>query len=76
MKFPPQVYMGQLKWKNTEDNDQNAWGDWGYHLYRMNRAYKPEHPHAVCAIAYARNQVDLDLTEITNFGDWSSTASL
>ncbi len=76
MKFPPQVYMGQLKWKNTEDNDQNAWGDWGYHLYRMNRAYKPEHPHAVCAIAYARSMAALDLTVVTDFGDWSSTASL
>ncbi len=75
-KFPAQSATGQLIWRNTIDNDQNVWGDYGRHYYRITRAYEPLKPHAVCAIAFARNRVNFGLTEISDFGDYASTASL
>lgn len=75
-KFPSQSVTGELIWRNIQDNDNNVWNDYGRHYYQFTRAYKPERPHAVCAIAYARQQVDFGLTAITSFGNWSSTGSL
>lgn len=75
-KFPAQSVTGELIWRNIEDNENNVWRDYGRHYYQFTRAYKPERPHAVCAIAYARQQVDFGLTAITNFGAWSSAGSL
>lgn len=75
-KFPAQGFSGELKWKNIEDNDQNFWADFGQHQYQFSRAYKPVRPHAVCAIAYARQQVDFGLSAITSFGNYSATGSL
>lgn len=75
-RFPSQSVTGELIWRNIIDNDQNVWGDFGRHYYQFSRAYKPERPHAACAIAYARQIVDFGLSTITNFGDYSSTAAL
>lgn len=75
-KFPTQGVAGELMWNNIKDNDQNAWQDYGRHYYQFKRAYLPARPHAVCAIAFARQQVDFGLSAITSFGDWSTTASL
>lgn len=75
-KFPAQGVSGELMWLNQRDNDKNVWQDFGRHYYQFSRAYKPIRPHAVCAIAYARQQVDFSLSAITSSGDWSSTASL
>lgn len=75
-RFPAQAVTGEMIWRNIQDNDQNVWNDYGRHYYQFSRAYKPERPHAVCAISYARQLVDFGLTSITNFGAWSSTGSL
>lgn len=75
-RFPAQGVTGDLMWNNLKDNDKNVWQDYGRHYYQFSRAYKPERPHAVCAIAYARNAVEFGLTPVTSSGDWSSTASL
>jgi hypothetical protein len=75
-KWPSQSATGTLIWRNIEDNDSNVWRDFGRHFFQFERAYRPERPHSVCAIAFARSQTDFGLTPITNFGNWSSTASL
>lgn len=75
-KFPAQGISGELMWRNLADNDRNVWQDFGRHYYQFSRAYKPERPHAACAISYARKQTDFGLTAITDFGDWSATGSL
>lgn len=75
-KFPAQTTMGELIWRVIMDNCNNVWGDFGRHYYQYSRAIRPERPHAVCAIAFARPQVDYGLTATSNYGDFSSTASL
>ena len=76
-KFPPQMTTGQLKFLVIQDNDCNVWQDFGRHYYQFTRGYRPERPHAVCAIGFARTQADdFGLAAITNFGNYSSTASL
>ncbi len=75
-RFPAQSVTGDLIWRNMEDNDQNVWRDFGRHYYQFSRAYKPERPHSVCAITFARQEIDFGLSTITNFGAYSSTASL
>lgn len=75
-KFPSQGISGELMWNNIKDNDKNVWQDYGRHFYQFTRAYKPERPHAVTALIFARQQVDFGLSEITNFGDWSYSGSL
>lgn len=75
-KFPSQTVTGEMIWRNVLDNDQNVWQDYGRHHYQFSRAYKPERPHAVCALAYARSTVDFGLTSITSYPNWSSTAAL
>lgn len=51
-----------LKFKLLEDADCNFWGDFGQHMYEIERAYQPIHPHAVAAIAYKRCTGNLGLT--------------
>lgn len=75
-KFPSQGVSGELMWKNLADNDKNVWQDFGRHYYQFSRAYKPERPHAVCAITFARSQTDFGISAIAEFGDWSATGSL
>jgi len=57
-KFPPQYSQGELEFVVLRDNDCNAFGDFGYHLYQVTRAYRPERPHAVIPIIYQRCQPD------------------
>lgn len=75
-KFPSQSVTGEMMWRNILDNGANAWQDYGRHFYQFSRAYKPVRPHAVCAILYAREQASFGLSQITNFGHWTSTAAL
>lgn len=75
-KFPPQMTTGQLKFEVIKDNDKNVWQDFGRHYYQFTRGYRPERPHAVLAIAFARKQADFGLTTISSFGDYSSSAAL
>lgn len=62
-KFAPQLHMGELQWHYQIDNDCNIFGDYGWHIYQIERAYEPVRPHHVCPILYKRCEADLDLTE-------------
>lgn len=75
-KFPSQVSMGELQFVVIKDNVKNVWGDYGRHHYQIQRAYKPERPHAICAVAYKRSQVDFGLNPVANIPDYSSAAAL
>jgi hypothetical protein len=51
-----------LKFKLLEDADCNFWGDFGQHMYEIERAFQPVHPHAIAAIAFKRCTGNLGLT--------------
>jgi hypothetical protein len=53
-KFSPQLAMGELTWHYQLDNDCNQFGDFGWHLYEITRAYRPVRPHAVLPILFQR----------------------
>jgi hypothetical protein len=53
-KFSPQLAMGELQWHYQIDNDCNQFGDFGWHLYEITRAYRPVRPANVCPILYQR----------------------
>jgi hypothetical protein len=46
--------MGELTWHYQLDNDCNQFGDFGWHLYEITRAYRPVRPHAVLPILFQR----------------------
>lgn len=75
-KFPAQVSMGELMFQVIKDNSKNVWGDYGRHFYQIQRSYKPERPHAICAVAYKRSQVDFGLNPVNNIPDYSSADAL
>jgi hypothetical protein len=75
-KFPAQLSMGELKFRVIEDNGNNVWGDYGRHFYQIRRAYKPQRPHAVCAIAYKRRSASFNLTAISDYAGYSTANSL
>lgn len=52
-KWAPQLNAMELKWWMPQGDD-NAWQDYGQHIYQIERAYKPIRPHAVIAILYRR----------------------
>lgn len=52
-KFPPQMYGGELMWRNVI-SDCNPFGDTGYHVYRLVRGIHPVVPHSVIPIAMKR----------------------
>lgn len=58
-KFSPQLSMGELKWHYVQDNDCNKWGDFGQHIYQIQRAYQPVRPQNVIPIVYQRCAFDL-----------------
>lgn len=60
-KFEPQYIMGELKWNNVIDNQCNPWGDFGYHLYQIVRAFQARRPHGVIPVLYKRCVQDLGL---------------
>lgn len=63
-KFAPQLHAGELDWHYVQDNDDNAWGDFGFHKYQITRAYKPLRPQHIVPIIFKRAQTDLGLTAI------------
>lgn len=75
-KFPTQLVMGELMFQVIKDNSTNVWGDYGRHFYQIQRAYKPERPHAVCAIIYKRASKNFGLTPVSDYSNYSSLASL
>lgn len=60
-KHAPQLAMGELKWHYVIDNDCNVWGDYGWHIYQITRAYQPVRPHHIVPILYKRCNADLGL---------------
>jgi hypothetical protein len=63
-KFAPQLFSGELKWHNLEDNDCNLWADFGWHKYQIIRAYKPLRPHYAVHFLYMRPLADLGLVPV------------
>jgi hypothetical protein len=57
-KFAPQLAMGELEWTYFRDNDCNLYGDYGQHIYQIQRAIQPIRPQNVCAIVYKRCPFD------------------
>lgn len=57
-RFAPQLAMGELEWTYFRDNDCNLYGDFGQHIYQIQRAIQPIRPQNVCAIVYKRCPFD------------------
>ena len=57
-RFAPQLAMGELEWTYFRDNDCNLYGDYGQHIYQIQRAIQPVRPQNVCAIVYKRCPFD------------------
>jgi hypothetical protein len=57
-RFAPQLAMGELEWTYFRDNDCNLYGDFGQHIYQIQRAIQPIRPQNVCAILYKRCPYD------------------
>lgn len=57
-KYEPQFIMGELDWVNIRDNVCNPWGDFGYHIYQVVRAFQARRPHGVIPILYKRCALD------------------
>ena len=59
-RFAPQLAMGELEWTYFRDNDCNLYGDFGQHIYQIQRAIQPIRPLNVVAIVYKRCQDDVN----------------
>jgi len=70
-RFAPQLHGGELEWHYVKDNNDNAWGDFGFHKYQITRAYKPLRPQHIIPIIFERAQTDMGLVALS-----SSTASV
>lgn len=68
-KFDPQFVMGELDWHYVKDNVCNVWGDFGFHIYQIVRAFQPRRPHAVVPVLYKRCAQDLGLSACTGLTD-------
>ena len=70
-KFDPQFIMGELNWHYQKDNICNVWGDFGFHIYQIVRAFQPRRPHAVIPVLYKRCSEDLGRSTCTGLTDLS-----
>ena len=61
IKFPSQNFGGMLQWVFRPDNSCNKFGDKGYFLYQMARAYQAVMPHAFVPIVFKRCPDDYGL---------------
>lgn len=68
-KFDPQFVMGELNWHYVKDNVCNVWGDFGFHIYQIVRAFQPRRPHGVIPVLYKRCAEDLGLATCTGLTD-------
>lgn len=71
-KFAPQLHMGELNWVYRPDSDNNLFGDFGQHIYQIERAYKPMRPQHIVPILYKRCRADLGLDACAVGTDYSS----
>jgi len=60
-KFLPQMVAGKLDWFYSRDCN-NPYGDYGYHLYEIQRAFRAEQPHGVIPFTYKRCATSHGLT--------------
>lgn len=67
-KFLPQMVAGKLEWFYSRDCN-NQFGDYGYHLYQIQRAYKAEQPHGVIPFTYQRCAGGLGLTPCVEYSN-------
>lgn len=65
-KFDPQFVMGELDWHYIKDNVCNVWGDFGFHIYQLVRAFQARRPHGVIPVLYKRCAEDLGLNSCTS----------
>lgn len=56
-KFAPQLHMGELDWFYIKDRC-NPYGDFGQHIYQIQRAYQPIRPQNVLPIIFQRCDPD------------------
>ena len=57
-RFAPQLAMGELEWTYFRDNDCNLYGDFGQHIYQIQRAIQPIRPQNVVPILFKRCPFD------------------
>ena len=57
-RFAPQLAMGELEWTYFRDNDCNLYGDFGQHIYQIQRAIQPIRPQNVVAVLFRRCPFD------------------
>ena len=53
-RWAPQLAMGELEWTYFRDNDCNLYGDFGQHIYQIQRAIQPIRPQNVLPVLYTR----------------------
>ncbi len=68
-RFTPQFIMGELDWTNIRDNVCNPWGDFGYHIYQVVRAFQARRPHGVIPVLYKRCALDFGFATCGNITD-------
>jgi len=73
-RFAPQLHMGELEWHYEKDNDCNVWGDYGFHKYQIERAYKPLRPQFIVPVLYKRCRADLGLDACVSGTDYPVTS--
>jgi hypothetical protein len=57
-RFAPQLSMGELEWTYFRDNDCNLYGDFGQHIYQIQRAIQPIRPQNVVPVLFKRCPFD------------------
>jgi hypothetical protein len=57
-RFAPQLAMGELEWTYFRDNDCNLYGDFGQHIYQIQRAVQPIRPQNVVPVLFKRCPFD------------------
>lgn len=57
-RFAPQLAMGELEWTYFRDNYENQFGDYGQHIYQIQRAIQPIRPQNVLPVLYKRCPFD------------------
>jgi hypothetical protein len=68
-KFSPQLALGELQWHYVIDNDCNQFGDFGWHIYEITRAYRPVRPANVCPILFQRCPQDSGVLSCPDTGE-------
>ncbi len=72
-KWPTGMFGGELEWFNQRESC-NRWSDFGWHQYRIVRAFQPQMPHLVASVLSKRCRPDFtdntdtcqDLSDLTD----------